>query len=285
MDRRILQLEMERVSVGNDSDSLSMQRLEGIDRELATLKADQAIRTAEWRKNREAVDYLQALKQKIEDTQGEIADKQQGIKDTMESIQTADTEFNELKDERAKAKQEFETEHADYVDAIQALNQAIDILADFYRDSALIQQPALSLIQIKQPVVPDAAARADMPDMQTLSGGYVKKGGGAVVQILKTTRQDFQTGQHNLELEEAQQVKDFEAAKDAYTKSRADLVDAGNRFQAELQGAQLSLAQAETDLADNKDKVQAATTYLGQVGGSCNVLIQNFESHIGRAHV
>merc|ERR1719440_867534 len=108
---------------------------------------------------------VEELKQKIEDTKGEIADKQQGIKDTMEAIATADKEFNELKDERAKAKQEYETEHADYVDAIQALNQAIDILGDFYRDSALIQQPP-SFIQVSQPVVPDAAARADMPEMQ-----------------------------------------------------------------------------------------------------------------------
>merc|ERR1719159_1705982 len=97
---------------------------------------------------------VEELKQKIEDTQGEIADKQQGIKDTAEAIQTADKEFNELKDARTKAKAEFEAEHADYVDAIQALNQAIDILGDFYReDQSFIQQPS----------VPDAASREGAP--------------------------------------------------------------------------------------------------------------------------
>merc|ERR1719213_281162 len=96
----------------------------------------------------------------------------------MESIQTADKEFNELKDERAKAKQEYETEHADYVDAIQALNQAIDILGDFYCD----QQEAL--LQDGQVPVPGAAAREGAP---TTMGNYVRKGGGHVVKILKDT--------------------------------------------------------------------------------------------------
>merc|ERR1719160_2476737 len=72
---------------------------------------------------------VEELKQKIEDTKGE----------------------------RAEAKQEYETEHADYVDAIQALNQAIDILGDFYRD----QQE--SLLQDGQVPVPGAADRAAAP--------------------------------------------------------------------------------------------------------------------------
>jgi len=210
---------------------------------------------------------VEELKQKIEDTKGEIADKQQGIKDTMESIQTADKEFNELKDERAKAKQEFETEHADYVDAIQALNQAIDILGDFYRD----QQEAL--LQDGQVPVPGAAAREGAP---TTMGNYVRKGGGHVVKILKDTRTDFEAGKKSLEEQEAQQVSDFEAASAAYDKARADLVDAGNRLAAELQSAQLALTQYQTDLASNEEKVQAATSYLAQVGGSCNMLIENF---------
>jgi len=211
---------------------------------------------------------VEEFKSKIEETKAEIAEKQQAIKDTAESIQTADTEYAELKDVREKAKADFEAELADYKDAIQALNQAIDILADFYRNDAFMQAD--------QVPVPGAAARADVPQMATLTGGYVKKGGGHVVKILKTTREDFSAGQKNLETQEAQQVADFQAATAAYQKTRADLVDAGNRFQAELQAAQLALAQFETDLKDNEEKVMAATNYLAQVGGSCNMLIQNF---------
>jgi chromosome segregation ATPase len=226
---------------------------------------------------------VEELKNHIEETEAVIAEKKQSIADTLEAIKTADEEMKEMEAVRAKEKQDYEAEHADYVDSINALNQAIDILGDFYREDAAAfmqaqaatQQP-YSFIQFKQPVVPDAAARADVPEMATLSGGYVKKGGGAVVTILKTTRQDFEAGKFHLEKEEQQAVKDFEAAKDADAKSRADLVDAGNTLNAELQTAQLALAQYQTDLASNTQKVQALTSYLAQVGGSCNMLIENF---------
>merc|ERR1719486_231896 len=99
-----------------------------------------------------------------------------------ELSETAKTKaHHEMLVEEFKSKiEETEAELADYKDAIQALNQAIDILADFYRNDAF------------------------------------------------------------------------------------------------MQAAQLALAQFETDLKDNEEKVMAATNYLAQVGGSCNMLIQNF---------
>ena len=111
----------------------------------------------------------------------------------------------------------------------------------------------------------------------SVGASYSKKGGGHVVVTLKETREEFAAYVKHLEDQETMTVADFQATKDAYEVSRASLVDAGNRFSAELQGAQLALAQAQTDKAENEDKVQAATTYLAQVGGSCNVLIENFD--------
>merc|ERR1719316_749543 len=81
------------------------------------------------------------LKMHIEETEAVIAEKKQAIQDTLE-------EFKEMEGVRAKEKQDYEAEHADYVDAINALNQAIDILGDFYRES-FIQQP-INFIQMKQ---------------------------------------------------------------------------------------------------------------------------------------
>jgi chromosome segregation ATPase len=214
---------------------------------------------------------VEEFKGKIDETTAIIAEKQQAIADTAQSIEDMDAEFTDVTDLRAKAKADFEAEQQDYRDAITALNQAIDILGDFYRAK---KQGAF--LQDEQVVVPDGADRSDVPQMQTLSGGYQKKGGARVVEVLKTTRIDFNGGLKHLQLQEEQEVKDYEASKDAYQKARGDLVEAGNRLNAELQGAQLALAQYQTDLADNEDKVQAATSYLAQVGGSCNVLIDNF---------
>jgi len=228
------------------------------------------------------------LKQKIEDTEAVIVEKKQAIADTMDAIKTADEENAEAERVREKEKADFEAELADYKDAIAALNQAIDILASFYREQGFVQtnepmqpmqpneEPALSFAQVSQVPVPGASAKADVPEMATLTGSYQRKGGGAVVNILKDTRKDFEAGMKNLEAEEAQAVADFEAAKAAYQKSRADLVDAGNRYAAELQTAQLALAQYQTDLQSNEEKVASLTSYLAQVGASCNMLIENF---------
>merc|ERR1719272_1411392 len=76
---------------------------------------------------------------KIEETQAIIAEKQTAISDTADSITDADREFGEVSSIRKKAKEDFDVELQDYSDAIEALNQAIDILADFYRDQALVQ--------------------------------------------------------------------------------------------------------------------------------------------------
>jgi len=222
--------------------------------------------TAKTKSHHEAL--VEELKSKIEDTKGTIEDKKQSISDTADAIKAADDEYADLKDVRAKAKADFDAEHADYVDAIQALNQAIDLLADFYRSGS-------AMIQSDQVYVPDAADRAGAPTMG-ISGSYEKKGGARVVSILKDTRMEFSAGKEHLEKQEAQQVADFEASTVAYQKSRADLVDAGNRLSAELQSAQLALTQQQGDLKANEDKVMQATTYLAQVGGSCNVLIDNF---------
>merc|ERR1719197_1483842 len=81
------------------------------------------------------------LKQKIEDSKAVIVEKKQAITDTMDAIKTADEENAEAERVRAKEKSDFEAELADYKDSIAALNQAIDILASFYRDqdAALMQ--------------------------------------------------------------------------------------------------------------------------------------------------
>merc|ERR1719327_1387821 len=153
------------------------------------------------------------LKQKIEDSEAVIVEKKQAIADTMDAIKTADEENAEAERVRAKEKADFETELADYKDSIAALNQAIDILASFYRDQSLVQTndaPPMSFAQVSQIPVPGAAARADTPEMATLTGSYQRKGGGHVVKILKDTRMDFQAGMKNLEAEEAQAVADFE---------------------------------------------------------------------------
>ena len=66
IDRKILQLEMEKLSLGRESDAASKERLERIERELAELNEQQSGLNAQWQKEKGAIDNLQALKEEIE---------------------------------------------------------------------------------------------------------------------------------------------------------------------------------------------------------------------------
>lgn len=66
IDRKILQLEMEKLSLARETDTASKERLERIERELAELNEGQSSLNAQWQKEKGAIDDLQALKEEIE---------------------------------------------------------------------------------------------------------------------------------------------------------------------------------------------------------------------------
>ena len=72
IDRKILQLEMEKLSLKNETDSVSLERLEKIDRELANLKESQTAFNAQWQSEKEFIDRLRAIKQEIDNVNIEI---------------------------------------------------------------------------------------------------------------------------------------------------------------------------------------------------------------------
>merc|ERR1719498_2268629 len=75
---------------------------------------------------------VEEFTQKIADETETIAEKKQGIADTIDAIKRADENMAELTRIRAEEKANFETELQNYKDALAALNQAIDILSKFY---------------------------------------------------------------------------------------------------------------------------------------------------------
>jgi len=72
LDRRILQLEMEKLSLGRESDAGSRDRLERLEKELADLGEQQSALNAQWQKEKGAIDELGAIKEEIEQVQLQI---------------------------------------------------------------------------------------------------------------------------------------------------------------------------------------------------------------------
>ncbi len=72
IDRKILQLEMEKLSLGRESDTASKERLERLEKELADLSEQQSALNAQWQQEKGAIDELGAIKEEIEQVQLQV---------------------------------------------------------------------------------------------------------------------------------------------------------------------------------------------------------------------
>lgn len=72
VQRRLRQLEMERVAVASDDDQDSRSRLVDLDREIAELTEEQSTLTARWQTEKNAIDNIRNLKEELESRRSEL---------------------------------------------------------------------------------------------------------------------------------------------------------------------------------------------------------------------
>nr|YP_002049484.1 ATPase [Paulinella chromatophora]ACB43274.1 ATPase [Paulinella chromatophora] len=72
IDRKILQLEMEKLSLRRESDNASKDRLERLDYELGDLNQQQMFLKSQWQKEKQAIEELSSIKEEIEQVQLQI---------------------------------------------------------------------------------------------------------------------------------------------------------------------------------------------------------------------
>jgi len=72
VERRIRQLEIERVALAKETDAASKERLEALDRELAELREQSAGMKAHWQGEKEAIASIQGLKEELESKRSEV---------------------------------------------------------------------------------------------------------------------------------------------------------------------------------------------------------------------
>ncbi|HLP88875.1 MAG TPA: ATP-dependent chaperone ClpB [Nostocaceae cyanobacterium] len=72
IDRKILQLEMEKLSLRKESDPASRERLDKIEKELADLKEEQRALNAQWQSEKDIINKIQSVKEEIDRVNLEI---------------------------------------------------------------------------------------------------------------------------------------------------------------------------------------------------------------------
>ncbi len=72
VERRIRQLEIERVALAKETDTASLERLESLDAELADLGEESTAMKAHWQGEKDAIDHIRQLKEDLELRRGEM---------------------------------------------------------------------------------------------------------------------------------------------------------------------------------------------------------------------
>ncbi len=83
VDRRILQLEIERMSLAKEESAVAAERLATLDAELADLKERSAAMTAEWQAEKDSISSVQDVREQIEAAQQELlkAEREANLED------------------------------------------------------------------------------------------------------------------------------------------------------------------------------------------------------------
>ena len=121
IDRRIRGLEIERVALAKETDAASGERLEARDEELANLKEEHDGLMAHWTAEKEKIDQIQAMKERVEDLRNEAdrSEREGSLSRASEvryghlpvlerEIEVATAELGQLQSEKHMLKQEVD---------------------------------------------------------------------------------------------------------------------------------------------------------------------------------
>ena len=105
IDRKVLQFEMEKLSLKRETDDFSIERLKKINNELISLKDKQAELGAQWKKEKDEIDEISTIKEEIESVQLQIDQ----AKRSFDLNKAAELEFGTLNSLQKNLKEKSES--------------------------------------------------------------------------------------------------------------------------------------------------------------------------------
>ncbi len=105
IDRKVLQFEMEKLSLKRETDDFSIERLKKINDELISLKDKKAELGAQWKKEKDEIDEISTIKEEIESVQLQIDQ----AKRSFDLNKAAELEFGNLNSLQKKLKEKSES--------------------------------------------------------------------------------------------------------------------------------------------------------------------------------
>jgi len=250
-------------ALGNDQLRAVAERLQGL---IANLDAEQKTEEdhkswceTEQRRTKQTRDghshAVGTIQQEINSLVELIGMKQTEYTGNRGDVGNENHSYSDQTEVRNTDHQEYEEDMQDAQDAIAAMNQAIEILANFYASR-------------KQAALVQGAARAQGGD----------PGGSEVVTLLSDTRKAFETAASDLKVREQDEVQTYSETRANHMQTESDLEQDGTVITVEKQTAAQALDSNQDDLSSNQGEIVAAESYLARLASSCNPLIENFEN-------
>jgi len=245
-------------ALGNDQLRVVAERLQGL---IANLVAEQKTEEdhkswceTEQRRTKQTRDghshAVGTIQQEINSLVELIGMKQTEYTGNRGDVGNENHSFSDQTEVRNTDHQEYEEDMQDAQDAIAAMNQAIEILANFYAS----RQQGAALVQGGDP------------------------GGSEVVTLLSDTRKAFETASSDLKVREQDEVQTYAETRANHMQTESDLEQDGTVITVEKQTAAQALDSNQNDLSSNQGEIVAAESYLARLASSCNPLIENFEN-------
>lgn len=189
-----------------------------------------------------------------------VVEKDTGLGVNKEEDSEEEGNWDEREGIRKDEKNEFDADITEHNEAIQALNEAINILAKYYGGKG-------------------AASFVQQQGASSLRGSAAPKGAG-VVTMISETRHEFEQAKATLEKDEDEAVDQFNLEKSTHAKVQNDFSDEKNTLTSEKQSTESQVSMTEEDVHNNQVEVASASSYLERLGKSCYPLLMRYDERV-----
>jgi predicted RNase H-like nuclease (RuvC/YqgF family) len=231
----------------------------------------------------------------IEETKNEIANLEELISNskaelesTKSQIETTETEIESLEEEYASAQEQRESEHAqwaeydaEYTDSVDAVNEAMDLIAQLKTGDATLIQTKIIALQTRlnkavskgsrslyAPMVASLAELASTADQNTVH---------KILNLLADLKTELEASQsEDADTEERQQAE-FDEYEATITHTIADKKDRLASLKEKKQTLESTISQAESDLGSAEQKQATYEDLLAQQIEQCDLWEETYQ--------
>jgi len=277
-DSRLVALASAMVKVGKGFDKV----IEAIDKMLALLKKEQEedLKIKEDCEKTRADDTHDAivlsremddLSDKITRLESEIKEIEQEVQEKTREIEEIEKELKEATAIREEETAEFEKNKKDDEGAVVLVANAREVLADFYKENALLQQ---------QPHFTSKAGEAPPPPPPTWSDPYKGKQeeSQGIIAILEMIEEDIKGDIKKAEAAEKEAQETYDKLKEESEKAVKDLNESIDKLKEDIATKKGDVADAKSGRESKKGEVEGLLTKIKEAAPGCDFFAINFET-------